>query len=115
MKKSIEKVRDDLYVKKGLGGTYTVVYPMKDNEDKPIKGNLKKALLSDIIPSLYWLFTIGILLMMLLPGAQNIKEQCEDNIQYLYENACDYCSEQRYGGNLEIPIEMEIGGIESDG
>ena len=105
MKKNIEKIRNDLYVKKSMGGTYEVVYPMKDNEGNKIKGNLKKVLLSDIKGTLHMLLIVGILLMMLLPGAQNIKVQCEENMKHVYDNACEYCAKGVFGNPdfVEIP------------
>jgi len=97
MKKNIEKIRDDLYVKKGMGGTYSVVYPLKDTENKPIKGNFKRALLSDVKQSIPMILIVGVLLMMLVPGAIDIKNQCEENINYVLNNACEFCYDDVLG------------------
>lgn len=117
MNKRVEKIRDDLYVRKGMGGTYRVVYPLKDREGKPIKGNFKKALLSDFKESLFWLFTIGVILLMLIPGAQDIKEQCEEQMQYVYTHACEYCADWQIDDrpNIKINITHIREELENDG
>lgn len=92
MNKKVEKIRDDLYVKKGVSGTYSVVYPMKDSEGNNIPGNLKKALLSDIKSSIPMIITVSILLMMLLPGAIQIKEECETAVENCIDDACEICN-----------------------
>jgi len=114
MKQKAEKIRDDLYVKKGKFG-YTVVYPVK-NEDGSFNGKMfKKALFSDIISSLPYLLAVGALLFMLLPGANQLKEQCEEAVLECQENACDICylqeENQQYGG-----FNVSIGnvGVDSD-
>lgn len=102
MRKDIEKIRDDLYVRKYKNGIYQVVYPPKDEQGNKIKGNLKRALLSDIKNSIPTAFIILVLLLMLLPGAYEIKTSCEEIISNLQEkdNACAICN----GGYNNIQV-----------
>lgn len=97
-KQPIEKIRDDLFVRKGKLG-YSIVYPLKNEDGSMNWKNLKKALFSDLISSIPYLIAVGAILFMLLPGAQQLKEQCEEAILDCQENACDICTQQRIGNN----------------
>lgn len=107
MNKNIEKIRDDLYVKKLKGGRYEVVYPLKDESGKKIEGNLKRTLTSDFKASMMWLIPTILLLLLLLPGAYEIKEKCQSAINELQEKdtACKICNSGLggYGLNITLP------------
>jgi hypothetical protein len=106
--KKLEKVKEDLYVKKGIGNTYSVVYPMKDEEGNPIRGNLKRLFLSDLKASIPWLITVVVLLLMLLPGAQQLKTECEETIKELQDpvNACQICNNPDGSYNFKNNLTM---------
>lgn len=95
MNKKVEKIRDDLYVKKLRFG-YKVVYPIKNEDGSTNSKNLKTLIIRDFIDTIPMLVIVAVLLMMLLPGAQNIKEQCETAINDCYNNSCDICDNQRF-------------------
>lgn len=107
MKKNIEKIRDGLYVKNLGKGRYEVVYPLKDEEGNKIKGNLKKAFMSDLKESIGWIIPLIVLLIFLLPNAYEIKTSCEQAIKELQsqEVSCKICNGgyDDYGLNITLP------------
>lgn len=113
MNKKVEKIRDDLYVKKGRFG-YSIVYPLKNEDGTTNKTNLKNLIITDLLKTIPTLLVIGVLLMMLLPGAYQIKEQCETAIEDCYEDSCDICSQQRFGSDLKVPYEINNIEIKGD-
>lgn len=104
MKAEVEKIRDDLFVKKTKFG-YEVVYPIKIDATKSLfaKGNINKknfnmVLKREIFSSIGILIPVVALLLILYPGAHQLKEKCQDNIAYLIENSCDICLEKESNG-----------------
>ena len=109
MKKGIEKVKDDLYVKKLKHG-YRIVYPPKHEDGTPNKGSLKTMIIREFVDSLPMLSTIILIVLMLLPGAHQVKVECEEAIEYLQENSCRICNNyatgQTYGlNNISVLID----------
>ena len=90
LNKKVEKIRDDLYVKKVAFG-YKPVYPLKDHDGKPIKGNFTRLIMRDLIESIPTLIVVFAVLIMLVPGAYNIKEQCETSLEQCIDDSCDIC------------------------
>ena len=116
MKKDIEKIRDDLYVKKGKFGYYSIVYPVKNEDGSMNWKNMKKALFSDLWASLPYLLAVGVLLYLLLPGAMDIKEECQEAINDCVDNSCDICVEQQDKGYGDFGLNLSIGneGVENE-
>lgn len=115
LNKKVEKIRDDLYVKKVTGG-YKVVYPSKDHEGNPIHGNLKRLFIRDFLETLPTLLVALLLIGMLLPGALQIKEECEMAVNDCIDNACDICVENKvgpYNPNINI-TELEKNNVRLD-
>jgi len=102
MNKKVEKIRDDLYVKKVRFG-HKVVYPIKKEDGSFNSKNFRTLIIRDILDMIPTLIIVAVLLMMLLPGAQNIKEQCEIAITDCYDNSCDICTKQGTGNDYIIP------------
>lgn len=111
LNKKVEKIRDDLYVKKGLGNTYKVVYPKKDIDGNPIPGNTKRLIIADLMDTLPTLIIVGVLLVMLLPGAINIKEECETALNNCINDSCEICTNQKLADN---PYNINIAHTEVD-
>lgn len=104
VKQPIEKIRDDLFIRKNKKG-YDIVYPIRLDTTKSIfaKGNVDKKNLNivmrkEISAAVTLLIPVIALLIMLVPGAREVKEKCEDNIEYLIENSCSVCAEQNNQG-----------------
>jgi len=104
-KKPVEKIRDDLYVRKGRIG-YEIVYPAKKEDGTMNWSNIRKALLSDLFSSIPYLLAVAVLLYLLLPGAVDIKERCQEAITQLQKDACNICNgnplNKDYGWNMSI-------------
>lgn len=105
----VEKIRDDLFVRKKKDGTYDVVYPLKIDETKGLfeKGNLNKKhfkifVKKELSDALAYLIPFLALYLILVPGAQEIKDKCQDNIEYLVENSCAVCNQGQTNGFEDI-------------
>ena len=100
-----EQLKDNLWVRKQKDGTYEVVYPLKIDETKGLfakdnlnKRNLKIVAKKEILNAISLLIPFISLWLILGPGAQQLKEQCQDNINYLIENSCKICSSAEGNG-----------------
>ena len=116
MKKNpVEKIRDDLFVRKNKDGTYDTVYPLKIDPSKGLfeKGNLNKKhlkifLKKEFIEVVSYLIPFLALYLILVPGAQEIKDKCQDNIEYLVENSCAICNQGNLNGYQDILANVSL-------
>lgn len=102
MKEDVEKIRDGLYVRKGKMG-WMIVRPIK-NEDGTI--NWKHLIIGDPYMTMMAITFLIVILMFYYGVGVELRDQCEANIDYLIENACEVCTNQQTaeGGLFRIDL-----------
>lgn len=89
--KNVEKIRDDLYVRKGKLG-YMVVYPPK-NEDGTV--NWRNIIVGDAYSLINWIIFAMVIFLIYYGGVVQLNDKYEDYIDLIIDDACDICMQQK--------------------
>ena len=111
MNKNVEKIRDDLYVKKGRFG-YQIIYPPKKDPDLPFtKDNIhwRNFLLGDAQALGMWIVVL-LAIGLIWYGSHDMINNCEVTIADLQteELSCDICNSYLHGYNNNIVSDFNI-------
>ena len=101
---------DIVHLRKGKFSFYSIVYPPKKEDGKVDWNQVRRALLSDVLSTIPYLIVIGVLLLMLLPGAHELKVQCEKSLNQCLDDACSICNGDITNKDNGLNFSLDVGG-----